>query len=145
MTDRSITAATALYTITIPDLFPIPQTLQGYAADDIFSTEPFQTTEFQMGVDGLLSAGFVFMAIKQNIVLQANSPSVFLFDQWYMQQITDKEVLFANGIITLVSVGGKYALRKGVLNEYTPVPDAGRVLKPRRFSIVWESVTPAKL
>lgn len=145
MADLSITAATALYTLTINDLFPVPQTLQGYAAEDVFSSEPVQTVQVEMGIDGLMSAGFVFVPIRQTIILQANSPSVFLFDQWYSAMQTNRDIFFANGIVTLISVRSKYFLRKGALTDYMPMSDAGKVLRPRRFGITWESFSPARM
>jgi hypothetical protein len=142
---KSITAANAQYIIMIPELFPAPQALQGYAADDVFSTDPIKTVEVSMGIDGLMSAGFVFIEIAQNIMLQANSPSVFLFDQWYQAMISKKDIMFAQGTVLLESIRSNYAMRNGVLTNYLPMPDAGKVLKPRRFTITWERVEPAPL
>jgi len=139
----SITAANAIFTLAIAGLFPTPQQLHGFAADNIFETDPLESAEVLMGVDGLLSAGFVYVAVRQNISLQADSPSGAIFDTWWSQQQASKDIFFASGIVTLKSLGTKWAMTKGVLTTYPPIPNAARVLQPRRFGLTWQSVSPA--
>lgn len=142
---RTITAATAVFMLSIPGVFTTPQQLQGYSADDIFSTDPLESAEVLMGVDGNMSAGFVFVAIKQSITLQADSLSNDVFDQWYAAQQQIKDVYFANGVVILNSLGQKWTMTKGVLLPFPPIPDAGKTLKPRKFGITWESIGKAAL
>src|SRR5438045_2746386 len=97
----SLTAATAIYQLAIASIFPTPQQLQGFAADDVFSTDPLESAEVVMGVDGFLSGGFVFREVKQKIVLQADSPSVFVFDQWWQQSQVAREILPATAVVVL--------------------------------------------
>lgn len=141
----SITSANAVITMSIAGLFAAPQQLQGFAADDIFSTDAIDASEVSMGMDGILSAGYVPAAISQNFMLQANSVSVDMFDQWYLAQRQIRDVFFAQGTIVLSSISAKYALVNGVLRNYPPIADAARTLRPRRFTIVWESVTTQPL
>ena len=93
-----------------------------------------------MGVDGRLSAGFVFMPIKQTIALQADSPSTFMFENWYAKQQAIKDVYRATAQIVLPSVGMVYTCSNGVLTHYAPISDAKKVLQPRKFGITWESI-----
>lgn len=137
-----ITSANAVYMLTI-DIFPAPQQLQGFAADDIFDTDPIESVETLMGVDGFLSAGFVFVPVRQQIHLQADSPSGSLFDAWWAANQVGRQSLFATGVVTLTALGTKWALFNGVLRSYQPIPNARRVLQPRVFGITWESVSPA--
>jgi len=138
----SITSANAIVMIGIPALFPVPQQLQGFAADDIFDVDAIDSAEVMMGVDGIQSAGFVFVPIRQNIVLQADSPSAGIFDTWWSFQQQIKDVFFANGNVILKPLATKWTLTKGALVSYKPIPDAKRVLQPRRFTISWQSVQP---
>ncbi len=140
---RTITDANAVITIGVTNVFPSPVQLQGFAADDIFSTDPLQSAELSMGVDGKLSAGFVFVAAVFAIALQADSESCDLFDQWWQFQQTQKELFPAFGVVQLTSVQRKWAMNKGYLTSYPPIPDGGKILKPRRFVITWESVLPS--
>ena len=139
----SLTAANATIMLTVANLFDTPVQLQGFAADDVFDTDTIETAEVSMGVDGNMSAGFVWKEVTQGFSLQADSQSILLFDQWYTAQITNAEVFFANGVILLTAVGKKWSMRKGVLRGYKPIPDAGKILKPQKFNIVWERVIPA--
>lgn len=141
----SITSANAVITLAVTGLFNSPQQLQGFAADDIFSTDAVDASEVSMGMDGILSAGYVPAAVSQNFMLQANSVSIDMFDQWYLAQRQIRDVFFAQGTIVLQSIDRKYALVSGVLRNYPPIADAARILRPRRFTIVWESVTPQPL
>jgi hypothetical protein len=138
----SITGANAVVMLSVTGLFLIPQPLQGFAADDVYDNDPIDSVETMMGVDGVLSAGFVYVPIEQRYALQANSPSVSFFDQWWsaMQQVQD--VYFAQGQIRLPSLGKKWNMVNGVLVSYKPLPDGKKLLQPQRFGIRWERVIP---
>lgn len=138
----SITAANAAFAITIPGVFSAPQLLQQYSADDIFDNEQMKPAEVQMGVDGVLATGFVYVPMVQRVTFMANSPSVDIFDQWWTFQQTLQDIYQALATITLNSIGKKWSLINGSLTGYNPMPSAGRVLKPRQFEITWEKVIP---
>lgn len=139
----TITSANAVLTLSIEGLFDTPVQLQGFSADDIFTVEPRQAAEVLMGVDGLLSAGFVYNPTVQNISLQADSNANDIFDQWVQAQETQKDIYYANAVIILLSINRTYTLEKGALVTYPPISDAARVLRPRRYTLNWERVTPA--
>lgn len=141
----SITSANAVLMLSITSLFPAPQQLQGFAADDIFTTEDIQVTEPVMGVDGKLSAGFVNMPVPMSIAVQADSISNAIFDQWAAASKILQDVYFAQMTVVLTSLGRKWTCSNGTLTRYKPMPDAAKVLQPRRFGIVWETVLPANV
>lgn len=141
----NITSANAVIMLAINGLFPTAQQLQGFAAEDVFDTDTLESAEVMMGVDGILSAGFVFVPIKQNFALQADSESNNLFETWYLQQQAAKEPFFASGVIHLTSINRTYVMNNGVLTGYKPIADAKKVLQPRQFAITWESVVGAPL
>jgi hypothetical protein len=121
-----------------------PLQLQGFAADDVYDTDPIESAEFLMGVDGKLSAGWVAVAVKQNYKLQADSPSIpNIFDVWFNAQQAVRDLFPANGVILLTAIGKKFTMTRGFLNGYKPLPDAKKLLQPQTFSITWESVQPA--
>jgi hypothetical protein len=142
---NTITAANAIYTLSISDLFPAPFQLQGFSTDDIFTTQPLQSAEVLMGVDGFLSGGFVFNPFVQTIALQADSASNTLFEQWQQGQQLAREVYVASGIIILTAVRRKWTLGRGFLTSYPPAPDAAKTLRPRRYGITWNSMTPENI
>lgn len=147
----TITGANAIYTLSIAPpafapqvsatLFAAPATLQGYAADDAFATEPLNSVEVLMGVDGILSAGFVYVPVRQTVVLQGDSVSNDLFDLWWNAMQTTKDVYFAQGVIVLTTLQKKYALLNGTLTTYQPIADVKKLLQPRRHGITWQAVT----
>lgn len=140
---KTITAANTILTLSIAGLIPAPVQIQGFAADDIFDTETQEVGETLMGVDGNLSAGFVFAPVKFSISLQADSDSNIFFETWYNAEQTAGEKYFASGLAVLPSIGKGYTLNKGVLVSYQPIPSVKKMLSPRSFSIVWESVVGA--
>ena len=139
----SITGATATYQLGITGLYNAPQYLQGFAADDVFSTPGIESAETMMGVDGYMSAGFVFVVIKQTISIQADSSSNNIFDQWWSTQQQERTVYFANATVVLNSLGVKWNMRRGVLSNYSPIPDVKKLIQPRKFEITWNSMSPA--
>ncbi len=145
MASKTITSANAIYTLAVSGIFDAPVALHGFSADDIFTTEAMASAEAIMGVDGVLSAGFVFVPVVQSIALQADSDSNAFFEQWWMTQQNAKEVFEANGVVILPSVQRKWALTRGFLNSFPPMPDAARTLRPRRYGIQWNFVAPAPI
>lgn len=139
----SITGATAVVMLSIPGLFPNPQQLQGFAADDIFDTDAIESAETLMGVDGIMSAGFVFVPINQRYMLQADSASNFIFDTWWANQQQIQDLFFANAVIYLTALGTKWNLTKGALVSYKPVPAVKKLIQPRSFTIRWQSSLPS--
>lgn len=138
----SLTAANSIITLTIPGVFSTPQQLQQYSVDDVADVETLVVAETLMGVDGHLSGGYVFNKVKYMYTLQADSPSVFVFDQWKLAQDSQLDTFPANGLLVLKSLGTKWDWTRGFLTEWKPAPDVKKILQPRRFAIEWESVTP---
>ena len=139
----SISSANAILQILVDTVFPVPIQLQGFSADDIFTTNPLESAETLMGVDGILSGGFVFVPVKWEVSFQADSVSNSVFDQWYQSEQAVKDVFQAQGALWLPSIGTKWALNNGFLTTFHAIPDARKVLQPRRNAITWESVSPA--
>lgn len=137
----TITAVNAIITLTIPGVFNQPQQLQQFAVDDVADVDTLTLCEELMGVDGVLSAGYVFNAVKYTFTLQANSPSCFVFDQWKQAQDSAQETFPANGNLLLRSLGTKWSWTRGFLKEYSPAPNVKKILQPRKFGVVWQRVT----
>lgn len=142
---KTITAANAVFTLAVPNLFDVPVNLQGFSADDIFSTDVMASAETSMGVDGRLSAGYVHVPVTQGVSLQADSDSNDFFEQWWQAMQLNQDVYFSEGVVVLLSVNRTWTLTKGVLTGFPPMPDAGRTLRARRFGLTWEKVSPAPI
>ncbi len=141
----SITSSNAIIMITVPGLFDSPQQLQGFSADDIFDTPAINPSEISLGLDGRLSAGWVPVAVTQSYTLQADSPSIALFEGIYNAQQSVRDIYRLSGITTLSAIGVSYNQIRGVLTNYTPMPSGKKMLMPRTFAITWEAVVSVPL
>lgn len=136
----TITSANSVFKLNIPGLFPISQSLQGYATDDAFAAEAVDIAETMMGVDGKMSSGYTPFMTKMTIALQADSPSIFLFDTWIAAMKAAREVLPCNGAIFISGVSKAFTMTNGVLTNVKVLPDAKKVLQPQHYVITWESI-----
>src|SRR5712692_4440678 len=122
----SITSANAVVGLSQPILLPTPVQLQGFPTDDIYDVDAIKSVEAVMGVDGVLSFGFVFVEIMQNIALQADSASNSFFDTLWLQMQAAQDVYPINGTILLPGVSTKFAMINGGLTGYKSIADAKR-------------------
>lgn len=145
MTNRTITAANSLLYLSVRNLYPVSQQIQGYAADAAFLFDAFDTAEAVMGVDGRMSAGFTPAVKVMTVTLQADSTSNDFFDNWQNAQRTAREIYYGDGQVVLPAVRKVFTLTKAVLNNLTPMPAVNRTLQQRQFRLTWEDVVPAPL
>jgi|GEM_PF-157195 len=139
----TLTAANAIFALAIPGLYPTPQQLQQFSTDNVTDVAEIRTIETQMGVDGVLAAGFQFVPFEQTITLQANSPSNDIFDNWWVQMQNIKDAIGCSGTLTLPAIGKKYLLVNGYLSSYPTYSGVHKILQPRKYGIVWNSIFPA--
>jgi len=139
----TLTTANSAVSVVVRGLFPVPQHLQGYATDDSFATEDVNPMEVQMGVDGQLSGGFVPYATPITFTLQADSPSIAMFDTVLEAQKASKEGFIFDATILIQGTGDKYACTKGFLTTATPMSTAKKTLQPRKFTLTFQDVTKA--
>lgn len=142
---RTITAANSVFTLLVAGVFPAPRNIEQYAADDQFSVDSVDVAETLMGVDGVMSAGWVPAIIPMQVMLQANSPSVDLFEQWDGAQAVAREIITAVATIILPSVDKSFVLTNGVLKQVKRFPDGKRTLQPIPYMIHWGSVVSTPL
>lgn len=138
----SLTAANSVITLSQATLFPVGQQLQGFAADDVTDMDPVKILEHLMGVDGVLSFGFVWMERMQKIVLQADSAANSFFDAINTQQEAVQDVYPLNGIIILPAIGLQFICTNGGLETYKPMPAVKKIIQPREYRVVWNKVVP---
>lgn len=141
----TITSANSALAFRIAGLFDSSVPMQGYAADDAFTTDAQTIAEAVMGVDGFLSAGYTPQPIKLKVKLQADSPSQQLFDDWARAMTSSRDILYANAQLDLPGPGLSYAMTKGALTSYKPIADGKKKLDPREFEITFESCVPSPL
>jgi len=146
MTD--ITSANAVLTITprVAGIVGVGAfTVEGFASDDAFMSEAVDSAEAVMGVDGKMSVGYTPYIVKQTITLQADSPSITLFETILSAQNTLKAPVIVDAILAYPSVQKSYVFTKGALTRVTPFSAAKKILQPQQFELSWELVAAVPL
>jgi len=141
----SLTTANSVIALSFQGVFDTPQVLQGFSADDIFDTADVSNAEVSMGIDGKLSYAFVPVATVQTFTLQADSPSVAIFDTVITAEKTAKEKFRVDGTITLPGLGVRYTMTNGVISSFTPVSGAKKSAQPRHFVVTWQDCIPTPI
>lgn len=139
----TLTGASAIITLTVPGIYNSPVQLQGFAADDVFDADAQEITETSMGVDGILSGGFVHVAVKQTFAIQSDSDSNRFFETWANQQRVAVEAFTANGTANIVATGKTYTMTKGFLSTHTTLPSVKKLLVARKYTITWQRIVPS--
>ncbi|NHN82206.1 hypothetical protein GOB88_12270 [Acetobacter lovaniensis] len=140
-----ISAANAIFTITVPGLYNAPVTLKNFSTDRAWDVAEQNCAHTQMSIDGYLNAGFVPEPVEQSITLSAASESVIVFEAIMTAQQTARTLYRLGAEITLTGTGRKYTLVNGVLHGVSPMPSAGRLLADRHFAVSWQAIYPAGL
>jgi len=138
-----ITSANAVFLLSVQDVFPTPQILQGFATDDAFATGEVDVAEVMKGVDGFMSYGFVPFITHMNIVFQADSPSIpNTMEVWLSAELAVRRKFAANATITLAALGKVYQMVNGVVTRMTPIPPGKKILQPQSYAIAWDQWIP---
>ena len=119
--------------------------VQGYSSDDAFATEAVDTAETRIGVDGLMSAGYLPRLNKMSITLSPDSITLPVFNALVGVQDQIKELILLDGILTLQSINTTFALVNGVMSRITPIPPGKKVLDPVSYELTWWQITPAPM
>jgi hypothetical protein len=134
-----ITSANSKLILQVPDVFPVPQVLQGYATDDAFASEEVDIAEVVKGVDGILSSGYIPAIYPMLLSFQADSLSIpNTMEAWRAADNAAKQKFFGQAVLLLPSLGLQWQFINGVLRRITPFPHAKKVLQPVSYRIEWE-------
>src|SRR5208282_708438 len=96
---NQITAADCIFMLGVNNVFSNPLQLQQFAADDIFDSEQLTMAEYLMGADGYLTGGFINVPTPMTIALNADSPSIAIFDTWYLYMKQNQTLTWAFGTV----------------------------------------------
>lgn len=135
----ALTTANSTMALTTQTLYPSAQLIQGYAADDAFDTEAVENGEYSMGIDGKLSAGFVFNPIPLTMTLQADSASLGIFENIWQFEFSNRAKLTQNVTITVPAVSKRYEFSNGFMRSYK-APAGKRILEPGVVVFVFNSL-----
>lgn len=139
----TLTVQNAIIMLSVSGLYPTPQQLQGFSADNIFDADEIDATETSMGVDGTLSGGLINVEKPWSVMLQSNSASNSFFDNLIQSQKAVGDYYTLQGTVTLLGLGTSWSMNNGILKKYPTMPSAHKIAQPRKYTIVWESITPS--
>ncbi|QMV32332.1 hypothetical protein T2_00015 [Ralstonia phage Elie] len=135
----TLTTANSSLAMIVEGLYPQAQALQGYAADDAFEADAVESMESSMGIDGKLSVGYVPNPVTFTVTLQADSPSLTIFENIVQSERTNRNKWQIDLTATLPAVGKRYELQKGFLQSYK-APAGKKILQPAVIVVLFESV-----
>lgn len=141
MSGKHTTAASVIVTLVADELYPQGKTIEGFAEDSLRDLENLQVTETVMGVDGKLSAGFVFNPVNITLHLMPDHSGYSVFENIAQVQAVLKAPIFLSMTIVDVSLKRKYTLVKGVLSSWSPMPNATKTMQPVDAEMIFESCT----
>ncbi len=141
----TLTTANSVFRLSVPGVFPFAQPIQGYAADDAFSTEAIAPNEALMGVDGNLSGGYVAYPTKLKFVLQADSPAVDLMDAYLNAMDSATETFICNATIAIPGLGKLFTFTKGFLTNAMKTGAAKKLSQPLSYEITFQSCQPGPI
>lgn len=139
----TLTSANSVLTLICPDVFPIPQLIQGFATEDAFSVPQFEVARAMMGVDGIMSAGFVPNTKELDIVLQADSASRQVLERILGVMEAKREVVFMDATIILPATSEVWEFTRGVITKTPKLPPAKKLLEPTTWQITFQDIQPA--
>ena len=134
----TITSANAVVLLAVGNVFPVPQVLEKFSMDSNFTSEAMKLTENRLGVDGEIAKGKIFSLVPVTITLMPDSPSINFFNI-VSQYIILQDTVDVTLVITLLSTGYVYTLRKGGLTDWKIIPDGKKVLEPQEAKIEFPS------
>jgi hypothetical protein len=140
----TLTTANSVITFTVAGLYDTPQTLTGYATDDVFDFDNVTNAELMMGIDGVLSAGWVANPMNVTLTLQANSDSLALLEEVVARENTDRAKYAVSMTVTLPGVGKRRELSNGYINGFK-APKGGKVLQPGVVSFSFGKWKPSNI
>lgn len=141
MAFKSLTAANSVLALAVPNVFPAPQLISGWASDDAFSAEARKMIETVMGVDGKFHGGKIFESVKMGVTLLPDTDSVGFFYAWQQYMDLIRDVAPGSGSIILPSVGQKFVLDTIFFTSTTPFPGVKKILEPMKFQLEIGTVT----
>lgn len=135
----TITSANSSVIITVPQVFVVPQVIQGYAADDAFTQEAFDLVETRMGVDAILSGGFTPAPKRLTIMLQPDSIALATFLQWKAAMEAALEAFPGSIQVAMPSISLGFSMGTVFFKNSQGMPSAKKVLEP--FPAILEYAT----
>ena len=110
--------------------------LETFDDDDMVSTNAIKLIESGISADGKFWTGIIYEKTNLEVTLKAFSPSAAFFDQVYTAQRANQKSYPIVGEILFPSIGKSYTLPEFALEDYSPMPNAKRILQSQKYTLV---------
>jgi hypothetical protein len=140
----TLTTANSAIAATIEALYPSAIALRGFSADDAYDPEAVENGEYSYGIDGTLSAGFVFNEVPLVITLQADSPSIQYVENVWGYEFTNRTKLGWDLTITATALSRRYEYKGGFMRSYK-APAGKKILQPAVLNLVFAQLQISNL
>lgn len=132
----TLTVANSSVLMTVEALYPQAVRIQGYSADDAYDPEATENGEYSYGIDGTLSAGFVFNEVPLVLTLQGDSPSLAYYENMWGYEFSNRTKLGIQITISNPAVGKRYEYKNGFMRSYK-APAGKKILQPAVVNLIF--------
>lgn len=144
----SLTVANSAFTLTATSvggvpIFPVPVPIEGYSADDAFDTTEVKPNEILMGIDGVLSGGYVAYPTPLMFTLQADSPSILVMDTAIEAMDGVFETIIFGASIAVPGINKLHTFIKGFMTSGKKTPGGKKLLQPQKYEITFQKCISA--
>lgn len=145
MARKTLTTANSKILLNAP-VFPAPVELKQYSTDDIINQDDIEFAESRMGIDGIMSSGYVINSRVVNMTFESTSPSIDTFNLWINAMKTARDVLIAPAMrVSVPSLNATYVFTNGVIKSGKEMPDLKKTSQPITYTLEFESCTAVPL
>lgn len=132
----TLTVANSSVLMTVEALYPQAVRIQGYSADDAYDPEATENGEYSYGIDGTLSAGFVFNEVPLVLTLQGDSSSLAYYENIWGYEFSNRTKLGIQITISNPAVGKRYEYKNGFMRSYK-APAGKKILQPAVVNLIF--------
>jgi hypothetical protein len=137
--NRTLTAANAIVSITVPGLFPVPQIIDGFEIEDNFTSGAISIAETVLTLDGELEGGFVYSTVPLRLNLLPMSNSKKFFVDYLQATRTNQDIFRANFSVTMIGEKTQYTLTNGIYISGQVIPNVAKIQKAVPFEFLFSS------
>lgn len=121
---RTITTSNLAITLAVEQLYPVAQALEGFAPEEVLTSEDVPITISQQGVDGKKSVGLLRSGRDFSMTFAADSPSLDIFENWRARQNSDGDVLYGSMVVSSKGLKKKFVWNKLTITSMPDIPSA---------------------
>ena len=135
-----VTSANSKVLLACEELFPNGVQLEGFSTDSAVSADGIEITETRRGVDGRMVAGVINNVQPVTIVLEANSPSLYVFETIRDAMKSNKKPYELTLTIHVPALEKTVVYRRGVLKNAPSIPAIAKTLQPTTWQMDFQEV-----